>query len=97
MSIHWSSDCRSDPCRPASEGLSQTHKFWSPHGGGGLLVMSKKVSHVDVVGTKGWKVCLESTAALVDSNVGEQGGVAWREDGRYGKVGGIDGGGAGGN
>ena len=43
------------------------------------------------------KVCLESTAALVDSNVGEQGGVAWREDGRYGKVGGIDGGGAGGN
>ena len=29
--------------------------------------------------------------------VGEQGGVAWRDGGRYGKVGGIDGGGVGGN
>ena len=29
--------------------------------------------------------------------VGEQGGVAWREGGRCGKVAGIDGGGAGGN
>ena len=59
---------------------------------------SKELFHAAVVGTKGQKVCLESTVVLVGHGiVGEQGGVAWRDGGRYGKVGGIDGGGVGGN